>query len=335
MESPKVMLATLVDEPFDDPEWIFETKWDGVRATCRADERGGTTLTSRTGQDLAAAFPELRPLGRAFAGRPITVDGEIVALDEHGRSSFQRLQARINRLRPTPRDLEAVPAHFVVFDLLEYEGRDVRGLPLERRRALLEAAIVAPGGVLAFSKEVRGNGRAAFDAAERAGLEGIMAKHLGSRYVGRRSREWLKIKVHQRQEFVIGGWTEPRGSRHGFGALLLGFYDDDGRLTYAGSVGTGFDEAALRDLAACLEAIEVPSCPFDEGPSMPTTAHWVKPSLVAEVKFAEWTFGGSVRQPVFIGLRADKRSRDVVRERPRGGASESAPRSSPGRRGDR
>ena len=313
MESPNVMLATLVDEPFDDPEWIFETKWDGVRATCRIDGRGGMTLVSRTGQDLSGTFPELAVLRRAFSGLPITVDGEIVSLDERGRSSFQRLQARINRLHPTPREVEAVPARFVVFDLLEHDGRDVRDLPLEERRAILQAAIVAPDHVLAFSKEVRGQGRAAFAAAERAGLEGIMAKHLGSSYVGRRSRQWLKIKVHLRQEFVIGGWTEPRGSRRGFGALLLGVYED-GRLNYVGSVGTGFDEAALRDIWAQLKAIETAGSPFDKAPSTPAAAHWVTPRLVAEVRFSEWTRGGSIRQPAFIGLRSDKRPRDVKRE---------------------
>ncbi len=316
MESPKVMLATLVDEPFDHPEWIFETKWDGVRATCHIDSRAGMTLVSRTGQDLTGTFPELGVLRRAFSGLPITVDGEVVTLDQHGRSSFQRLQARINRLRPTPREIEAVPVHYVVFDVMEHRGKDVRGLPLEQRREILKAAIVAHDSVLAFSKDVRGEGCAAFAAAERTGLEGIMAKRLGSRYVGKRSRDWLKIKVHQRQEFVIGGWTEPRGSRQGFGALLLGVYDDGARLRYVGSVGTGFDETFLRSLSQRLKAIETTSAPFDKAPSTATAAHWVKPQLVAEVRFAEWTHGGSIRQPAFVGIRSDKQPRDVRHEVP-------------------
>ncbi|TAM57679.1 hypothetical protein EPN52_12555 [bacterium] len=326
MQPHGVMLATLVGEPFDDPEWIFETKWDGVRALCHIDARGGMTLRSRTGGDLKPAFPELAPLRRAFSGLPLTVDGEIVALDEHGRSSFQRLQARINRARPDAAEVAAVPVHFVVFDLLEHAGRDVTALPLERRRQLLQAAIVARDGVLAFSRDVRGTGKAAFAAAERAGLEGIVAKHLGSHYVGKRSRQWLKIKVQLRQEFVIGGWTQPRGSREHFGALLLGTYDGAG-LRYAGSVGTGFAARDLHEVMLRLAPLKQQRSPFIASSATPANAHFVKPTLVAEVKFAEWTRDGSIRQPVFIGLRADKRARDVVRERPQDGSSESAPSS--------
>jgi len=315
MTPPKVMLATLVDEPFDDPGWIFETKWDGVRAICHIDSRRRMILRSRTGQDLAPMFPELDALKRLFRGLPITVDGEIVTFDECGRSSFQRLQPRLNRLNPTPEEVKAIPVSYVVFDLLEYEGRDVTSEPLERRRELLQQAIVARDHILAFSKAVRGKGREAFAAAERAGLEGIIAKRLGSTYQKKRSRDWLKIKVHKRQEFVIGGWTEPRGSRAYFGSLLLGLYED-GKLVYTGSVGTGFDESTLKDLYQRLSRIETNKSPFSNPPKTPSPAHWVKPQLVAEVKFSEWTKGGSIRQPVFVGLRPDKRPNECVRERP-------------------
>jgi bifunctional non-homologous end joining protein LigD len=305
------MLATLVGAPFDDSGWLFEFKWDGYRAIAAIDEHGGVTLTSRAGNDLLGQFPELAGLGSAFASLPIVVDGEICILDERGRSSFQALQSRDKRFatgKPSK-----TPVTFIVFDCLYADGRDLRGEPLEARKARLESLIVPDRGVM-FSKHILGAGKQLYAFALREALEGIVGKERNSPYRGARSREWVKIKAKHRQEFVIGGWTEPRGSRKGFGALLLGVYEAD-QLHYVGHVGTGFDEAQLRALGKALAAIEVPAPPFATRPKTNTKAHWVQPQLVAEIEFAEWTRDGILRQPVFVGLRADKQARDVARER--------------------
>jgi len=313
MPEPGVMLATLIDAPFDDPDWVFETKWDGVRAICRVDEHRRLRLLSRTGHDLSGIFPELTAIARAVAGVPVTLDGEVIALDAQGRSSFQALQPLLNRRRPPP-EADRVPVRYVAFDILEHRGRDLTGLPLEERMRILRAALPEIPGVATISTAVREGGKAAFAAAARAGLEGIVGKRLASRYARGRSRDWVKIKARRQQEFVVGGWTEPRGSRSRFGSLLLGFYED-GVLRYAGSVGTGFDERALEDVSARLHTIGRASSPFAPPPSrLASAVHWVEPRLVAEVKFAEWTRGGRVRQPVFQGLRDDKPPREVVRE---------------------
>jgi bifunctional non-homologous end joining protein LigD len=311
----KPMLTTLVDEPFDDDRWFFELKWDGYRAIA-VIEKDAVTLTSRNGKDLLHQFPEMNDLPTAFRSIPVVVDGELCVLDEEGRPSFQALQSRdkpelrgVKRRKPSP-------VTFVVFDLIYADGRDLRERPLEERKRLLEEIVVAERGVL-FSKHFVGKGKQLYDLAARSGLEGIVGKVRTSPYrSGIRSREWVKIKVKQRQEFVIGGWTEPRGSRKGFGSLLVGYYDD-GELKYAGHVGTGFDEKLLRDVMAKLKPLERKTAPFAETPPKTNTpAHWVKPELVAEVTFAEWTREGILRQPVFLGLRTDKDAKTVVRERP-------------------
>ncbi len=235
-----LMLATLVDEPFDDPQWLFEIKWDGYRALCTIEE-DGFSLVSRNGLDMLKRFPDLGELAGAFASVPVVVDGEIVSLDARGRSSFQRLQESQKK----PAGLT-----YVAFDLLYADGTDMRGKPLEERKALLERLIRNDALVL-YSKHVAGSGIALFENARKGGLEGIIGKRRDSAYQERRSRDWVKIKTGYEQEFVVGGWTEPKGSRKGFGALLLGVHQDKA-LRFVGSVGTGFGAKLIDELYARL-----------------------------------------------------------------------------------
>jgi bifunctional non-homologous end joining protein LigD len=308
----KPMLATLIDEPFDDPDWVFEIKWDGYRAIARIDLDGTVTLTSRNGKDFLAKFSELASLAENFTERPLVVDGEIVALDDEGKASFQALQNRMDRFGRTREENQ--PVNYAAFDLLYGNGRDLRKEPLEKRKAALEA-IVRPGGDVIYSKHVIGKGKALYEFAREHRLEGILGKLRSSTYQERRSRDWVKIKTLQRQEFVVGGWTEPRGSRKGFGALLLGVYDGND-LVAAGSVGTGFDEKKLASIAARMKPLERKTSPFVRPPKTDTPAHWLQPKLVAEATFSEWTRDGQLRQPVFVALREDKDPREIVRERP-------------------
>ncbi len=305
----QTMLATSVEAPFDDPKWLFELKWDGYRALAFIERDGSVSVVSRNGNEFLSKFPELAALPEAFSERPLIVDGEIVVLDANGRSNFQALQNRLDRFG---RSGGGKAVTFVAFDLLYGNGRDLRGEPLEQRKAVLESILTGRGPVM-FSKHVLGDGKRLFDLALANDLEGIVGKRRLSTYSGRRSRDWLKIKTHKRQEFVIGGWTEARGSRKHFGALLLGVYGEGG-LAYAGSVGTGFDAKKLAAIAARLEPLERKTSPFTTAPKTDTKAHWAAPQLVAEVSFNEWTRDGILRQPVFIALRSDKEPRDVVRE---------------------
>jgi bifunctional non-homologous end joining protein LigD len=304
------MLTTLVDEPFDDDRWLFELKWDGYRAIGTI-ERESVLLTSRTGKNFTEQFRELRDLPQSFRSLPVVVDGELCVLDAQGKPDFQALQAREKPVKGSTGKPARVT--YVVFDLLYADGRDLRERPLEERKRLLEELIVPDRDVL-FSKHVLGRGKELFTLARQRGLEGIVGKVRESPYRSVRSREWVKIKVRRRQEFVIGGWTEPRGSRKQFGALLLGYYDGDA-FHYAGHVGTGFDDARLRDLAARMAPLERKTSPFVDPPKANTPAHWVRPQLVCEVAFAEWTREGLLRQPAFVALRSDKDAHDVARER--------------------
>ncbi|GAC1491123.1 MAG: hypothetical protein NVS1B2_02030 [Vulcanimicrobiaceae bacterium] len=304
------MLATAIDAAFDDPAWSFELKWDGYRALVRIDDDGSVTVTSRNGNDFTKKFTELAALADAFAERPVIVDGEIVVLDARGRASFSALQERVDRFgRSSP---DRAPVTFAVFDVIYGNGRDLRGEPLERRKAILEAMLTGRGPVM-LSKHVVENGTALYELAKTSGLEGIVGKRLSAPYVERRSRDWVKIKAQRRVEVVIGGWTEGRGSRKHFGALLAGVYDD-GKLAYAGSVGSGFDGKKLAALAAQLAPLERKTSPFATAPKTQAKAHWVEPTLVAEVTFTEWTRDGSLRHPVFVALRVDKDPQDVARE---------------------
>ncbi|MBV8345215.1 MAG: non-homologous end-joining DNA ligase [Candidatus Eremiobacteraeota bacterium] len=299
-----LMLATLIDEPFDDPEWLFEIKWDGYRALCTIDA-GKLSLVSRNGLDMLARFPDLAQLSTAFASVPVMVDGEIVSLDSRGRSSFQRLQESQKK----PAGLT-----YAAFDLLYADGADLRSKPLEERKALLER-LIRDDGVVLYSKHVVERGVKLFENARKRGLEGIIGKKRSSTYQERRSRDWVKIKTGHEQEFVVGGWTDPKGSRKGFGALLLGVYHG-GALRYVGSVGTGFSAKLLTELAARLRKLERKTSPFGNDVEVRPRPHWTSPELVVEVRFSEWTRDGYLRQPAYLGLRPDKRARDVVAEIP-------------------
>jgi bifunctional non-homologous end joining protein LigD len=307
-------LATLIDEPFDDPEWLFEIKWDGYRAICTVLEDGKIELVSRNGIDFLARFPELQDLARAWKTLPVVVDGEIVSLDSKGRSSFQRLQESMTSRRSAGGTRNAGPLAFAAFDLLYADGKDLRKTPLEERKALLERSI-ADGDLVLYSKHVTGKGCALYAQAEKQQLEGIIGKRRDSLYVERRTRDWVKIKAQLEQECVIGGFTEPRGSRTGFGALLLGLYEGKD-LRYVGHVGTGFNTKLLQSLTADLKKIERKTSPFADRVDSNTKPHWVEPKLVAQVRFTEWTRDGYLRQPAFLGLRVDKKPKECVRERP-------------------
>jgi bifunctional non-homologous end joining protein LigD len=298
------MLATLVDEPFDREGWSFEVKWDGFRSIAEV-KRGKVRLISRNARSQNARFPAV---AEALTALPVdaVLDGEIVSVDEKGRPDFQALQ---NSMRTGEGRIL-----YYVFDVLQVDGHDLRPLPLSERQHLL-AKLLPASKVVRLSEPVETRGRAFFRAAEKNGLEGIMAKNLASPYrPGRRTREWLKIKTQKRQEAVIAGFTKPRASRRYFGALILGAYEN-GRLAYIGHVGTGFDERALKDLYARLQPLATDKSPFAEAPKTNMPVTWVEPRLVGEVKFSEWTSDGLMRQPVFLGLRYDKSARQVVREK--------------------
>jgi bifunctional non-homologous end joining protein LigD len=305
------MLATPIDAAFDDDAWLFEIKWDGYRALVTIERDGSVAIASRTGKDFTPSFPELANLAESFSERPLVLDGELVVLDARGRSSFGALQERLDRFGRS--DPEKSPVTFVVFDALYANGRDLRDEPLEKRKEILASLLTDVGPVM-LSKHVRKDGVRLYELAVASDLEGIVGKRSASTYVSRRSREWVKIKALVRQEVAIGGWTEARGSRKHFGALLAGVYEN-GKFVYAGSIGTGFDAKKLASIAAKLAPLERKTSPFAEKPKTETRAHWVEPSLVAEVSFTEWTRDGSMRHPVFVALRVDKDASDVVRER--------------------
>ncbi len=308
------MLATLVDEPFDGDDWLFEIKWDGYRAICTVYEDGRMELVSRNGLDFLTKFPDLDALRSAWTTLPIVVDGEIVSLDAQGRSSFQRLQESLTSRRDGARAKKRAALTFAAFDVLYADGRDLRKTPLEERKAILQHVIADPDIVL-YSKHVLGKGRALFEQAKRNHLEGIIGKLRDSVYQERRSRDWVKIKAQLEQECVIGGYTEPRGSRTGFGSLLLGLYDK-GKLYYVGHAGTGFNTKMLTELTRELKKLERKTSPFANPVEANTKPHFVEPKLVAQIRFTEWTRDGYMRQPAFLGLRLDKDPKSCVRERP-------------------
>ena len=308
-----VMLASLAERPFSRPDWLFEIKYDGVRVLAARDgER--VELYGRAGQVFTGRYPEVVTALRTLPLGRFVLDGEVVALDERGRPSFQRLQNRMHLTRPADveRARSTVPVSAVFFDALALDGHDLRDVALAERKVCL--ALVLPArGVIRAGEHVEDRGEAFYEAAAEQRLEGIIAKRADSRYVGGRTREWLKIKCHLRQEFVIGGWTEPQGTRGWFGALHVGIYDGD-RLVYAGKVGTGFDEATLRRVWDRLQPLARARSPFDAGTPGGRGHHWVEPRLVAEVRFTEWTEEGGIRHPAFLGLRDDKDPRECRRE---------------------
>jgi bifunctional non-homologous end joining protein LigD len=305
------MLATLVREPPPGEGWLFERKLDGERCLAVKDA-DRVQLLSRNRKLITSSYPEV---AEALAGQPLgrlVTDGEVVAL-ERGRESFAALQRRMQASDPARARGSGITVTYYVFDLLHAGGFDLRDAPLAERKRLLEQAL-AFGGPVQYLGGRSGDGRRLFAEACRHGWEGLIAKDAAAPYAGGRGRAWLKVKCVRGQEFVIGGFTDPKGSRAGLGAILAGYYRD-GQLIYAGKVGTGFSAQVLRELRARLDALEQPAPPFCDAVTAPGT-HWVAPELVAEVGFAEWTRAGRLRQPRFLGLRRDKDPRQVVREEP-------------------
>jgi bifunctional non-homologous end joining protein LigD len=316
------MLATLVDKPFDNPQWLFEIKWDGYRAVAFLNG-GEARLVSRNQNEMTSQYPELRDLPQYVRARNAVLDGEIVALDDAGRPSFSLMQQRTGisgsgrRIKAADR---AVPIAYYVFDLLYLDGYDLTRVDLEKRKELL-SGIVAGSGLVRYSDHHLEQGVALYEAAKQQGLEGIVAKRRNSCYEQKRSREWLKMKITRRQECVIGGYTDPRGSREHFGSIVLGLYDEKGRLLHVGQAGSGFTEATHEDMWRLLQKLKTDKNPFGNKVESTRGVHWVKPELVAEIKFTEWTHetdGGGVkmRAPVYEGLRPDKSPRECVFERP-------------------
>jgi DNA ligase D-like protein (predicted ligase) len=307
-------LATLTHERFSDPEWVFERKLDGERCLAYCGPEG-VSLKSRSGHDITTTFPEIAGALAAQRRGDLIVDGEVVALDGT-QTRFERLQQRLGLASPPPRLLDEVPVYYYVFDVLYSGGSDTRALPLLERKSVLAGAIEF-GDPLRFTEHRDRDGVAFFGQACADGWEGLIAKRAAAPYRAGRTKDWLKFKCENAQEFVIGGFTDPQRSRVGFGALLLGYYDADGDLVYAGKVGTGFDTGTLRHLHAVLAGMERETPPFAKGhlPS-PRGVHWVTPGLVGQVGFSEWTDDGELRHPRFQGLRDDKEPRDVVRELP-------------------
>jgi bifunctional non-homologous end joining protein LigD len=321
------MKARLVEAPPTHGDWLYELKFDGIRAIA-AKDRDKVSLISRNGNKLDKRFPEIAEAVKDLPISECVIDGEVVALDEEGRSSFQLLQALEMEGRKAP-------LRFYVFDLLQFEGRSLLNFPIEQRKQLLQKICERVGDPIRYSGEISGDVKSLLEEVRRRSLEGLIGKQRGSKYEsGRRSGAWIKLKTVQEQEFVIGGYTPPGGARKYFGAILVGYYESDAgravnkaRLLFAGKVGTGFSEKSLAVLHKKFQQQKRDSCPFVDlpskqggtwvqgiTPSMMKKMHWVNPKFVAEIKFAEWTRDGKLRQPVFLGLREDKDPRKIIRE---------------------
>ncbi len=305
--APRPQLATLErDVPAGD-EWLHEIKHDGYRLLC-AIQNGRARLLTRGGLDWTDKLSRLASSAKELPAREAVLDGEIVILRPDGRSDFQALQKTIGGAHPAG-------LTYYLFDVIYGDGHDLRLAPLHERKDLLRSLLEkTPQDPLRYSEHVRGHGAAVLERACALGAEGIISKLRTSIYEPRRTRTWLKIKCSHRQEFVVVGYTDPEGSRTGFGALLLGVHDDEGRLVFSGQVGTGFTEETLRDLMRRLKEGEQEESPLAETPRELRAAHWVRPELVAEVEFTEWTSDGRLRHPSFKGLRFDKPPKDVRRE---------------------
>jgi bifunctional non-homologous end joining protein LigD len=313
------MKATSGDLPLGDG-WTYEVKWDGMRALCFVHD-GQIRVQSYNERDVTASWPELAGLPAALPVATALLDGELVATDGEGRPSFGLLQQRMHvaDAAEAARRAAEVPVAYVAFDLLHLDGHDLTALSLADRRRLLDQ-VLEPGPRWRCSP-LHDDGPALLAAATERGLEGVVAKRLDSRYEpGKRTRSWLKVKVRRRQEMVVGGWVPGEGNRTGrIGALLVGYHDapGDGPLTFAGRVGTGFTDAELRRLALLLDDRTTEECPFDPPPPRAEILRgprWVRPELVAELEYGEWTSDGRLRHPSYLGLRDDKPARDVTRE---------------------
>ncbi|MBV8376050.1 MAG: non-homologous end-joining DNA ligase [Verrucomicrobia bacterium] len=300
------MMAQSAKEPFDSPDWIFEIKLDGYRAITVFNAAGEPHLWSRNGLPLEQKFPAISQSVARLKLRSTILDGEIIAVDENGIPRFQLLQ----RFQKQP----TAPTLYFVFDVLWTNGVDITGKTLMERRAVLES-IVKPAAGIQLGNYVEGEGKSLFDLTKAKDMEGIVAKRKDSIYrPGKRSPDWLKIKSRPQQEFVVGGFTEGKGSRKHLGALLLGAYRN-GKLHYYGHSGSGFSEKGLRDALDRMKPLFTDKSPFENPPRIPEKIQWVKPKLVCEISFAEWTQDGELRQTVFLGWRDDKKPKDVVLER--------------------
>ena len=297
------MLATLIDEAFDNDNWLFEIKWDGYRAIGSCIN-GEVDLYSRNNISFKDRYTPITRALKNFSN-DVVVDGEIVSLDENGYSRFQYLQ----NWKSDPQGTLV----YYVFDLLWIDGYDITMLPLTERKKILQQIIPAADSIR-YSDHIEKSGKEFFAMAEKNGLEGIMAKNRNSVYqINSRSRDWLKIKTSLRQEVVIAGFTEPRRSRQYFGALVLGVYKND-KLEYVGHTGSGFNEKLLKDVWHKLQPFITDKCPFDEKPKTKMPVTWVKPKLVCEIKFQEWTSENILRVAIFMGLRPDKKPTEVKKE---------------------
>jgi DNA ligase D-like protein (predicted ligase) len=306
-------LATLTKDRFSDPGWLFERKLDGERLLAFRDA-GRVRLLTRNDRDVTTTFPEVTDALAAQRADGWVIDGEVVAFRDD-QTSFSMLQQRLGVVDPAPGLIEDFPVFYYIFDVLFIGDRDTRALSQrERKEALRQLLDFA--GPLRYTEHRVGDGEAFYRQACQDGWEGLIAKQADAPYTGGRTRDWLKFKCITAQEFVIGGYTDPRGSRQGLGALLVGYYDADGRLTYAGKVGTGFTQETLRRLHESLSALERGTSPFACGKPPQAGVHWVEPRLVAQIAFAEWTSEALLRQPRFEGLRDDKDPAEVVRETP-------------------
>ena len=299
------MLATLADKPFDSTEWVYETKWDGFRLIAEV-KRGSVRLFSRNGIEVTARYPAIAQALRPIV-EPCVIDGELVALDTKGRSHFQLLQ---NAMRD-----EKTRLQYCVFDLLFLGTEDVRHKPLLERKRLLKQMLPRTK-LLRYSEHIQEKGIALFEKAKQAGLEGVMAKLASGLYSsGKRTRQWLKFKAVNEQEVVVVGYTAPRRSRKYFGALVLAVRESS-QWQYVGHAGTGFDEETLQMLYNKMQPLKTKAKPFTVKVKDEAQTTWLRPQLVAEVKFTEWTDRGEMRHPVYLGLRGDKKATDVMREVP-------------------
>jgi bifunctional non-homologous end joining protein LigD len=307
----RATLAELGDKAFSSPNWVFEIKWDGVRAIAQI-ENGKTSLWARSGRDVTLEYPEFKDMAARFRVRDAIIDGEIVTLDADGRSNFHTLQHRLGVQNPSRQLMQSVPLDYFAFDVMYAEGYDLRRVPLVERKDFLQQ-ILSPNERIHFSEHIPEQGEALYEAARGKGLEGIIAKLKNSTYAGARTSTWVKLKIVSEVDAVVAGYTEGRGSRKFFGALVLGLYEG-GELKFIGNVGTGFDETKQEEITKQLEELRAEKSPFSKPPALRENVDWVEPTLVARVKYANWTNDNHLRAPVFLSLLTDRSARDCTME---------------------
>lgn len=309
------MLPTLISKPFSSPDWLFEIKWDGIRCICILQD-GKIELISRNLKNLSASYPEITSSASVIEARSAVIDGEIIALDENGMPNFQVLQKRISLINRSEilRYSSMQPVTLIAFDLLYLDGRDLTSIPLIERKKML-SSIISTADRIILSEFIEREGELFFQKAKTMGLEGVVAKKIQGAYRQGRSRDWLKIKTVKSQDCIICGYTEPKGLRKGFGSLLLGLFEK-GKIAYVGHVGTGFSEELIGRIYSQITPLETSTCPFVKCPKVDVRTHWVEPKLVCEVRFAEWTNEGYLRQASFIKIRQDKDPKECLREIP-------------------